>query len=76
MLFSRWLKLPFRTLALPAAHDSGMFGPLNAGLATLIQEGHIGSALANHTEDELAAPVVHLVVNALELVKLRPERGK
>lgn len=35
----RWLKKPFSVLALPASHDSGMYGPLDGGLAALIEEG-------------------------------------
>ncbi|KAI5475561.1 hypothetical protein MNV49_001157 [Pseudohyphozyma bogoriensis] len=70
----RYLSLPFSRLALAAAHDSGMFGQLDAGLATLIQEGHLGSLLESTLETKIAHPTVKFVVQALELVKLSPAR--
>lgn len=36
---AQWRSKPFSTLALPGSHDSGMYGPLDGGLAALIQEG-------------------------------------
>lgn len=48
--------------------------PLDAGLALLIQQGHLGNAIANHAESNMAAPVVHVLVSLLEEIKLKPER--
>lgn len=48
--------------------------PLDAGLALLIQQGHLGNAITNHAESSMAAPVVHAFVSLLEEIKLRPER--
>ncbi|ORY50675.1 PLC-like phosphodiesterase, partial [Leucosporidium creatinivorum] len=70
----RWLEKPFSVLALPAAHDAGMYGPLDGGLAALIEEGHLGNALANHVAANIASPVIRSLVDLLELIKLRPER--
>lgn len=39
-----------------------MFGPLDAGLALLIQQGQLGNTLASHAETTLAAPIVHFLV--------------
>ncbi|KAL8293568.1 hypothetical protein RQP46_000269 [Phenoliferia psychrophenolica] len=69
-----WLDVPFSKLALPAAHDSGMFGPLDAGLLALIQQGQLGNALASHAEKSLATPLIHFLVSALEQIKLSPAR--
>lgn len=63
-------------MALPGAHDSGMFGPLDVGLLNLIESGQLGNELASHMEDEVVAPLVHFVVDALEMIKLRPASGK
>ncbi|KAK4699903.1 hypothetical protein P7C70_g6353, partial [Phenoliferia sp. Uapishka_3] len=69
-----WRDVPFSKLALPAAHDCGMFGPLDAGLTLLIQQGQLGNALASHAEASMATPIVHFLVQVLEEIKLRPER--
>lgn len=70
----QWLSKPFSTFALPAAHDSGMYGPLDGGLAALIEEGHLGEALASSVAANIASPVIRGLVDILELIKLRPER--
>lgn len=69
-----WLTTRFSMLALPAAHDSGMFGPLSHGLAQLIQSGKLGHLITSHIEAGLEAPTVKYIVKFLEKVKLSPER--
>lgn len=58
-------------LSLPAAHDSGMFGPLSHGLAQLIQSGKLGHLITSHIEAGLEAPTVKYIVKFLEKVKER-----
>lgn len=52
-----------------------MYGPLDAGLLLLIQQGQLGNAQANHAQTTLATPVVHLLVKMMDHVRLKPERG-
>ncbi|KAK4046946.1 hypothetical protein OIV83_005737 [Microbotryomycetes sp. JL201] len=69
-----WLQVPFCKLALPGAHDAGMYGPIHGGLTALIQEGHFGHALKSGLITNIASPVVRGLVDLLESFKLSPNR--
>ena len=51
-----------------------MYGPLDGGLAALIEEGHLGHVLANAMVTNIASPVIRSIVDVLELIRLSPAR--